>query len=142
MVDRMQQLVEVDERVLEWLDVDVRSVSLGAPDRGGDVELDGDAFRDEWGVERSARRAACITICAPARWRAKSTPRPSPAIPGPTHPTPAVPRPARARPAPPPDTDYALIFNARFHLVHQTQYLRGFPTGSWTWPETSRCSAA
>jgi uroporphyrinogen decarboxylase len=127
LVDRMQQLVEVDERVLEWLDVDARSVSMGAPDRGGDVELDGDGFRDEWGVERfrppgsiyydmrEGPLAGEIDAQAIARY-----PWPEPSDPGRFRGLRE--RALRIRQ----ETDYALIFNARFHLVHQTQYLRGF----------------
>ena len=126
-IDRMQQIVEVDERVLEWLDVDARSVSLGAPDRGSDVELDGDGFRDEWGVERfrppgsiyydmrESPLAGEIDATAIARY-----PWPDPTDPGRFRGLRE--RALRIRR----ETDYALMFNARFHLVHQTQYLRGF----------------
>ncbi len=129
MVDRMQQLVEVDERVLEFLDVDARSVSLGAADRGGDVELEDDqeGFRDEWGVERfrppgcayydmrSSPLAGEIDAADIARY-----PWPDPSDPGRF-------RGLRERTLHlRNETDYAVIFNARFHLVHQTQYLRGF----------------
>ncbi len=75
----------------------------------------------------SARPAPSITICAPARSRAKSTPRPSPRYPFPDPSDPGRFRGLRERALRiRQETDYALIFNARFHLVHQTQYLRGF----------------
>ncbi|MBL8290493.1 MAG: hypothetical protein JNN08_01580, partial [Bryobacterales bacterium] len=51
-VDRMQQIVQMDERILEFLDVDVRAFAHGAPDKGGDIELEEDRYRDEWGVVR------------------------------------------------------------------------------------------
>ncbi len=40
MIDRMQQLCEVDEQILERLDVAARPVNQGGPDRGGDEDLD------------------------------------------------------------------------------------------------------
>src|SRR5574341_1227532 len=51
-LDRMQQLVEVDERILEYLDVDCRAFAQGSPDRGTDEDLGDGRYRDEWGVIR------------------------------------------------------------------------------------------
>jgi uroporphyrinogen decarboxylase len=51
-ISQMMQVVRVDERILEALDIDVRAVLPGGPDRGGDVSLKGDRYRDKWGVER------------------------------------------------------------------------------------------
>jgi uroporphyrinogen decarboxylase len=126
-VDRMQQVVELDERILEWLDVDVRSVSCGPPDRGGDVELGEDRYRDEWGVER-VRPSGCVYYdmrSSPLAGEIDARtiahyPWPDPADPGRFRGLRE--RALRIRE----QTDYALMFNARYHLVHQTQYLRGF----------------
>ncbi|MCP5110508.1 MAG: hypothetical protein GY953_06695, partial [bacterium] len=52
LIDMMQQLYDVDERVMEHLGVDARSVSLGAPDSGGDQMLPDGRHKDEWGVVR------------------------------------------------------------------------------------------
>ena len=51
-IDRMQQLVEMDEAILQDLGVDLRAFSFGTPDSGGDVELGDGRYRDEWGVVR------------------------------------------------------------------------------------------
>lgn len=51
-VDRMQQIVAVDKRILKRFDIDVCGVRLGGPDQGGDVEVGPYSYRDEWGVER------------------------------------------------------------------------------------------
>jgi uroporphyrinogen decarboxylase len=51
-VDRMQQVVAMDEEVLRYFDVDVRAISRNPPDHGGDVELGSDRYADEWGVVR------------------------------------------------------------------------------------------
>lgn len=51
-VDRMMQVEQVDERVLQYLDVDARGFGQGAPDAGGDVDLDEETWRDEWGIVR------------------------------------------------------------------------------------------
>ncbi|HZT31933.1 MAG TPA: uroporphyrinogen decarboxylase family protein [Bryobacteraceae bacterium] len=125
--DRMQQLVDMDERVLRYLDVDARAVSHGSPDHGGDLELGPGRYMDEWGVVR-VQPAGCpyydmeesplageISAQNIARYR-----WPDPTDPGRVRGLRE--RVQRLRE----ETDYAIIFNARFHLVHQTQYLRGF----------------
>ncbi len=125
-LDRMQQVVEMDERILERLDVDVRAFAQGAPDRGGDVELPGGRYRDEWGVIRR-RPEGChyydldrcplagpITVRDVARY-----PWPDPTDAG-------ITRGLRTRAERLRRTDYAVMYNARFNLVHTTQYLRGF----------------
>jgi uroporphyrinogen decarboxylase len=125
-LDRMQQLVEVDERILEYLDVDCRAFSQGAPDRGADEDLGEGRYRDEWGVIRSqppgshyydlevCPLAGDITPADIARY-----PWPDPADPGRF-------RGLRETALRLHQTDYAIMYNARFHLIHMTQYLRGF----------------
>lgn len=125
--DRMQQLVEMDERILQHLDVDVRAVSQGAPDRGGDVETGEREYRDEWGVVRAqppgchyyelrvSPLAGPITAEAIARYS-----WPDPTDPGRFRGLRDRVRRLREQ------TDYAVMYNARYNLVHQTQYLRGF----------------
>lgn len=51
-INRMMQVVEIDEEIQKYLDVDLRGVSLGRPDKGGDVELGENCYKDEWGVIR------------------------------------------------------------------------------------------
>ena len=127
LIDRMQQLYEMDERVLEHLGVDARSVSLGAPDRSADEILPDGRWKDEWGVVRvqppgchyyelqESPLAGNISAETIARY-----------------PFPDATDPGRFRGLREwalrlrDETDYAVMFNARFHLVHQTQYLRGF----------------
>ncbi len=126
-VDRMQQVVSVDERILERLDVDVRAFSQGAPDKVLDVDLDANTWRDEWGVVRR-KPAGChyyelaqcplageITAADIARF-----PWPDPADPGRYRGIRERARRLRE------ETDYAVMYNARYNLVHQTQYSRGF----------------
>ena len=126
-IDVMQQLYEVDEQVLEYLDVDLRGLSMNPPDAGGDRFLADGSHLDEWGVTRvrpegcyyyEVRRsplAGPITAATIARYR----------FPDPTDPGRFRGLRERARRLRE-QTDYAVLFNARFHLVHQTQYLRGF----------------
>ncbi len=127
LIDRMQQLVEVDEAVLRHFDVDARAVALGAPDRGGDVDLEPGRYRDEWGVERvqppgceyyEMRSSPLSGGLTPAQIAA--CPLPDPTDPGRFR---GLRERARLLKQ---QTDYAVIYNARYHLVHQTQYLRGF----------------
>ena len=50
--NREVQIAEVDEDVLRRFGVDFRAVRPGGPDRGGDVTLSPDSYRDQWGVVR------------------------------------------------------------------------------------------
>ncbi len=51
-INQMMQTAKVDEPVLQALDIDVRAVLPGPPDRGGDVFFPDGSYRDEWGVVR------------------------------------------------------------------------------------------
>ncbi|MGE5620599.1 MAG: uroporphyrinogen decarboxylase family protein [Sphingomonadaceae bacterium] len=125
--DRMMQPVLVDERILERLDVDTRALVPGAPDRGGDVELDPITYRDEWGVVRSkppgsywydlreSPLAGEISVHDIVRY-----PWPDPEDPGRV-------RGLRERAlALRQKGDYALVLNLTIGVVHISQYLRGF----------------
>ena len=126
-VDRMQALVEMDEQIMRHLDVDVRAVNLNAADSIADVDLGPGRYRDEWGVVR-VQPAGCpyydmegsplagdISVSDIAKYAL-----PDPTDPGRFRGLREKVQKLRA------ETDYAIIFSARFHLVHQTQYLRGF----------------
>jgi len=125
-IEQMQQLVEMDERVLRYLKVDVRAFAQGAPDRNGPVQLDENRYRDEWGVTRvkppgshyydmqGSPLAGEITAADIARY-----PWPDPTDPG-------IFRGLREKAERLRMTGYAVMYNARFNLVHTTQYLRGF----------------
>ncbi len=125
-IERMQQLVNMDERVLQYLDIDVRAFAQGAPDRNGVVELGEGRYRDEWGVTRvkpagshyydleHCPLAGDIDVATLARY-----PWPDPSDPG-------IFRGLRAEAERLRETGYAVMYNARFNLVHTTQYLRGF----------------
>jgi len=126
-LDRMQQVVSVDERILRLFDVDVRAVSQGPPDRGGDKELGPNRYRDEWGVVRSqppgchyyeldgSPMAGEISVADIARY-----PWPDPSDPGRHR---HLREQARRLCE---ETDFAVMYNARFNPVHTMQYLRGF----------------
>ncbi len=125
-VDRMQQLVAIDERILERLDADLRAFSQGALDRSTEADLPDGRYRDEWGVIRRqppgchyyeldvSPLAGEIDAGTIARY-----PWPDPADPGITRGLRETAQRLRA-------TGYAVMYNARFNLVHTTQYLRGF----------------
>jgi len=125
-LDRMQQLVEVDERILEYLDVDCRAFSQGAPDRGADEELGEGRYRDEWGVIRSQPPGSHyydLEVCPLA---GDITPADIARYPWPDPTDSGRFRGLRETALRLHQTDYAIMYNARFHLVHMTQYLRGF----------------
>jgi uroporphyrinogen decarboxylase len=126
-VDRMQQVVAMDEEILRFFDVDVRAVSQGAPDRGGDTELGDNRYADEWGVVRRQPPGCHYYDLERSPLAGEITPRdiarypwPDPADPGRRR---GLREQARRLHE---DTDFAVMYNARFHPVHMTQYLRGF----------------
>jgi uroporphyrinogen decarboxylase len=125
--DRMMQPVFIDERILQRFDVDTRCVAPGAPDRGGDQELDPITYRDEWGVVRTQPLGSYwydlkespligeVTVQDVLRHR-----WPDPDDPGRT-------RGLRERALALKSLgDYALVLNLTVGAVHISQYLRGF----------------
>jgi uroporphyrinogen decarboxylase len=126
-VDRMQQVVAMDEEVLRHFDVDVRAISPGLPDRGGDQELSDSRYADEWGVVRRQPPGCHYYELESSPLSGEITPRdiaryswPDPADPGRFRGLRDQARQLRE------ETDFAVMYNARFHPVHLTQYLRGF----------------
>lgn len=125
-LDRMQQIVQMDERILEYLDVDVRAFAHGAPDNGRDVELGEDRYRDEWGVTRR-KPPGCHyyeLVGSPLAGDITASDIAGYAWPDPTDSGRF--RGLREQAERLRKTDYAVMFNARFFPVHLTQYLRGF----------------
>ncbi len=125
-IDRMQQLVDPDERVLQHLDVDARAFAQGAPDRGADVDLGEGRYRDEWGVVRR-QPPGCpyydLEVCPLA---GELTPEKLARYPWPDPTDPGRFRGLREQALRLRQTGYAVIYSARLNLVHTTQYLRGF----------------
>lgn len=124
--DRMQQLVEMDEAILEHLDVDLRGFSFGAPDAGGDIELGNGRYRDEWGVVRRRPPGCHYYELDISPLAGRLTPEMIARYPWPDPTDPGRIRGLRDQALRLRQTPYAIIFNARFNLVHTTQYLRGF----------------
>jgi uroporphyrinogen decarboxylase len=125
-VDRMQQVVTVDERILRHLDVDLRAVSQGAPDVVRDVDLDENTWRDEWGVVRRKPPGCHYYELAGCPLAGEITAADIAKFPWPDPLDPGRYRNLRAQALELHQTDYAVMYNARFNLVHQTQYSRGF----------------
>ena len=126
-IDRMMQLVQMDERVLQYLDIDTRGFGQGSPDRGGDIDLDEENWRDEWGVVRR-KPPGCHyyeMVSSPLSGRITAQtianyPFPDPTDPGRFRGLRDIAKRLHE------ETDYAVIYNARINMVHTTQYLRGF----------------
>ncbi len=125
--NRMMQVVDVDERILTELDVDVRGVGSPAPDKGQDAELGPNRYRDEWGVVRvkppgshyydqvSYPLSGEITVQDIARY-----PWPDPCDPGRIRGLRERVRELRR------GSDCAIVLGLPSGFVHLTQYLRGF----------------
>ncbi len=126
-IDQMQQLAEIDDRILRHFDVDLRPVVMGPPDKGGDVQLPPGRFRDEWGVERVRPPGCPFYELRQSPLEGQITPSDIASYPWPDPADPGRVRGLRERARKlREETDYALVFNARYHAVHQTQYMRGF----------------
>lgn len=125
-IDRMQQLVEMDECVLEYLDVDVRAFAQGSSDHDADEELGEDSYRDEWGVTRVKPPGFYYYELASSPLAGKIGPETVARYRWPDPTDPGICRGLRAKAEALRKTDYAVMYNARFNLVHTTQYLRGF----------------
>jgi uroporphyrinogen decarboxylase len=127
MVDRMQQLVEMDERVLQYLDVDARAFGQNPPDEGGDLDLDAERWLDEWGVIRRKPPGCHFYEMETSPLSGNITPQHIARYPFPDPTDPGRFRGLREKAKQLHEqTEYAVIYNARFHVVHMTQYLRGF----------------
>jgi uroporphyrinogen decarboxylase len=128
-MERMQQVCFVDERILERLEVDTRGVFAGAPEleRNKGTELPGNRFRDAWGVTwgkpPSSLYYDMVEPALPARINMSDLRQhnwPEPHDPGYT-------RGLRERVKVQRDsTDCALVLNVSVYPVQCSQFLRGF----------------
>ena len=125
--DRMQQVVVMDEQVMEHLDVDVRGFAYGERDVPLAANLGDDRYRDDWGIVRwkpssspyfdleVSPLAGEVSVADVARYD-----WPDPTDPGLSR---GLREQARRLHE---ETDYGVMFNARFSIVQHAQYLRGF----------------
>ena len=127
LADRMMQVVDPDEAVLQCLDVDTRAVYEGRPDNPRGREIDADTYEDEWGVIR--RRAPggysydllrCPLSGETGIADVVNYPRPDPSDPGRIRPIRQRIEYLRS------GTDCALVLHLPSAFVHKSQYLRGF----------------
>ena len=124
LTSRMMRVVDVDERILQALDIDVRGVF---PATTPDQILSEDRYRDEWGVERIRPAGSFyydlrtyplsgeITLGAIARY-----PWPDPHAPIRRQGLRERVKQIREQ------TDCAVVLNLPSAFVHTSQYLRGF----------------
>jgi uroporphyrinogen decarboxylase len=124
LTSRMMRVVDVDERILQALAIDVRGVFPGGPP---DTLIGEDRYSDEWGVERvrpegshyfdelSFPLAGPLTVAEIARY-----PWPDPDHPARTQGLLERVREIRDR------SDCAVVLNLPSGFVHTSQYLRGF----------------
>jgi uroporphyrinogen decarboxylase len=127
-IDKMQQSVKVDDRILEALDVDTRGVWLGLPERSGDAQLSPTLWRDEWGVLREQPAGSpYYDLVGDSPLSGETSlhdivgyPWPDPHDPGRT-------RGLRERVlALRESTDCAIVLNTTSIVIHVSQFLRGF----------------
>lgn len=123
-VNRMMQAVEVEEPVLQALGIDTRGVYPQAPPP---LILEGDRYRDEWGVERMRPAGALYYDQVSYPLSGEITERDIARYPWPDPDNPVRTRGVgeavrRIRQ----DTEYAVVLNLPSAFVHTSQYLRGF----------------
>ena len=122
------QVVEVEEDILKQFDVDLRGISLGKPDKGGDIELDKNTYKDEWGVVRTKPGGSFyyeLKEKAPLAGKITASDIinynwPDPQDPGRTRGLKQKVKQIRK------EAEYAIILDLRGPFVHTSQYLRGF----------------
>ena len=127
LLDRMMQVVDVDEEIKKRFDIDFRGVFLGAPDKGGDIELGEGRYKDEWGVVRVKPPGSYyydLEIC-PLSGEISihdiiHYPWPDPDDSGRTKGLESAVNKLYQ------ETDYAIVLNLVAPFVHISQYLRGF----------------
>jgi len=52
LTSRMMQVVDVNEQILKELDIDMRAVTPGSPEKETEIEIAENQYKDEWGVVR------------------------------------------------------------------------------------------
>ena len=128
--DPMQQAVLPEEDVLQYFDVDTRSIWAGAPDGFKPRDLGPDFYEDEWGVVRFCPKGGyyfdlhkCPLEGDPTMEDLERFPWPDPDDPGRV-------RGLRERAEYLHwKTDYTVVLNLGATLLHTSQYLRGLE--SW-----------
>jgi uroporphyrinogen decarboxylase len=125
-LERMTQVADVEETILNFFDVDCRGVFLGAPDKVRDVEVSPNSYMDEWGVIRTKPEGCLyydittsplsgeITISDIVHFK-----WPDPYDPGRT-------RGLEESVTALKEKDCAIVLNLPGAFVHVSQYLRGF----------------
>ncbi|MBC8235503.1 hypothetical protein H8E77_38640 [bacterium] len=127
LTSRMMQVVDVNEQILKKLDIDIRAVNPGSPDKQADVEIGENQYQDEWGVVRVRPPGSfyydqvTFPLSGEITLRDIVTyPWPDPYDPGRTKGIKERVKEIRA------ETDCAAILNLPSAFVHVSQYLRGF----------------
>jgi uroporphyrinogen decarboxylase len=128
-MERMQQVCFVDERILRHLDIDTRGVFAGLPELACNqaVELPGNHFRDAWGVTwqkpASSYYYDMVQPALPGNVNISDLlnhPWPEPHDPGYTRGLRERVKVQRA------STDCALVLNISIYPVQCSQFIRGF----------------
>jgi uroporphyrinogen decarboxylase len=124
---RMMQVVDVNEAIQCALDVDARAVFPAGPEKGGDVQIAPNQYRDEWGVVRVQPPGALYydQVSFPLSGQITvhdivTYPWPDPCDRGRLRGLKQRVREIRE------NTDCAVVLNLPSAFVHVSQYLRGF----------------
>lgn len=126
-IDKMQQVVLVDEEILQTLDIDTRGVFPKAPDRSRDIILPDGRWQDEWGVIRRKPPGGHYYDLDVSPFAGQSTikgieeyPWPDPDDPGRSRGLREYALKLRQ------ETDYGIVGHVQSGWIHTSQYMRGF----------------
>ncbi len=126
-IDGIMRPVAVDERILQYLDIDTRGLWLGKPENSRDRMLDEQTWVDEWGVTRVMPPGSLYFDLAVSPLAGEITLQDIVNYPWPDPEDPGRYRGLRERAEElRRNTDCAIVLNLASGAVHITQYLRGF----------------
>lgn len=125
--DNMQQIVLPDEDILEYFDIDTRSLFAGAPDHFTPPDLGPNAYQDEWGVIRTCPDGGYYFDLAHCPFEGEPDIEALEQFPWPDPDDPGRVRGLKERAAYLHEsTDYAVVLNLGATILHTSQYMRGF----------------
>lgn len=126
-IHKIMQTAMVHEPILQALDIDLRHIGHGVPDKKQDIPVGEDGYKDEWGVIRRKPRGSIYYDLTESPLAGAITTQDVINFPVPDPHDPGYTRGLRERLLHyRQNTDYALVLRLPPVFVHTTQYLRGF----------------
>jgi uroporphyrinogen decarboxylase len=125
-MDRIYQVVDVDEYILQKFSIDTRRLPLGKRDNWQDIELPDDCYQDEWGVIRRRPPTSFCYDLYRSPLSGEITPNDILHFPFPDPEDFGRLRGLRENALILRATNYAIVLSLGVGVVHQSQFIRGF----------------